>query len=290
MLANWVKETTATTGTGILTLAGAVSGFVSFANHPEIKDGATIQYVIESDAGREVGEGVFTASGTTLARTTILETLVSGTLDNTSPSALSLTGTSTVFISGNANNLFPKIGLYQTGIGNRGLVGFGLDVIGSSSTAMTANQMIFFPYIITDKINVASLGIEISTQGAASDVAKIGIYAHDGTNVPAELIYETTDIVVDSTGNKSHTTSPAFDLVAGVYWIAYVQEGATTRPKVFSGTTPQLHPIATDGKCYNLPRLTSVTSWEGAGSLPSSGSGAAFAGAGTLCPVVLIGV
>jgi hypothetical protein len=84
-----IKETTSTTGTGTLTLAGAVSKFQSFS---VVGDGNTTYYAIESGNGTdwEVGVGTYTASGTTLSRDTILESSNAG-------SAINLSGTSTVF-------------------------------------------------------------------------------------------------------------------------------------------------------------------------------------------------
>lgn len=70
-----VKETTTTTGTGTLTLAGAEAGFQAFS---AIGDGNTTYYCITDDTDFEVGFGVYTASGTTLSRDTVLESSNSG--------------------------------------------------------------------------------------------------------------------------------------------------------------------------------------------------------------------
>lgn len=64
-----VQETTATTGTGTYNLAGAKSGFASFSG---VGDGNTTYYACSDGTDFEVGLGAYTASGSTLARTTIL--------------------------------------------------------------------------------------------------------------------------------------------------------------------------------------------------------------------------
>jgi hypothetical protein len=69
VLADRVKETTTTVGTGTYTLAGAATGFQSFA---VVGDGNTTYYVATDNTSWEVGVGTYTSSGTTLARTTIL--------------------------------------------------------------------------------------------------------------------------------------------------------------------------------------------------------------------------
>jgi hypothetical protein len=71
VLADRVKETTTTAGTGTVTLAGASTGYQSFA---AIGDANTTYYTIAGQAGNEweVGIGTYTSSGTTLARTTVI--------------------------------------------------------------------------------------------------------------------------------------------------------------------------------------------------------------------------
>lgn len=81
VLADRVKETTTTTGTGTITLAGAVSGFQSFS---AIGNGNQTFYTISEQSGTawEVGIGTYTSSGTTLSRDTILASSNSGSAVN----------------------------------------------------------------------------------------------------------------------------------------------------------------------------------------------------------------
>jgi len=94
VIADRVKETTTTTGTGTITLGGATTGFQSFA---VVGNANTTYYTIAAQIGNEweVGIGTYTASGTTLARTTVLSNS-----SGTQPSALSFSaGTKDVFVT-----------------------------------------------------------------------------------------------------------------------------------------------------------------------------------------------
>ena len=91
-----VQETTTTTGTGAVTLAGAVSGYQSFAtafgSSPLI-----VGYLITSGTAWEVGRGIF--NGTTgLSRDNIRSSSAGGAL-------ITLSGTSNVFCTASAELL-----------------------------------------------------------------------------------------------------------------------------------------------------------------------------------------
>jgi len=79
ILKDRVQETTTTTGTGTLTLGGAVTGYQDFT---AIGNGNTTYYAIYASGGTEweVGIGTYTASGTTLSRDTVLASSNSGSL------------------------------------------------------------------------------------------------------------------------------------------------------------------------------------------------------------------
>ena len=88
VLKDRVKETTTTTGTGTYTLAGALTGFEAFS---QVGDGNTTYYTCTDGTDFETGIGTFTLSGTTLARTTILQSSNSDSAVNWS------SGTRTIF-------------------------------------------------------------------------------------------------------------------------------------------------------------------------------------------------
>jgi hypothetical protein len=89
-LVNRAKMTTATTGTGTITLGSAVDGFQSFADSGVV-NGDVVRYVIEDGTNWEIGTGTYTASGTTLSRTVVES--------SAADAAISLSGNAVVFVS-----------------------------------------------------------------------------------------------------------------------------------------------------------------------------------------------
>ena len=87
--------TTATTGTGTVTLGSANSGeYYSFAE-AGMSNGDTADYVILDGTDVEMGVGTYTSSGTTFSRDTVTSSRISGTAGT---SKISLSGSATIFI------------------------------------------------------------------------------------------------------------------------------------------------------------------------------------------------
>jgi len=131
VIADRVKDSTTTTGTGTITLSGtAPTGFQNFS---VIGNTNTTYYCIagQGTAEWEVGVGTYASSGTTLARTTVLSSSNSGSAVNFSA------GTKDVFVT------YPSEYSAYTG-GSQGIV--------LNNTTVSAN------YTIATGVNGFSVG------------------------------------------------------------------------------------------------------------------------------------
>jgi hypothetical protein len=103
---NRVKMTTATTGTGTVTLGSAVSGYQTFAAAGAVN--ATVYpLVIEDGSAWELSRGTYTSAGTTLTRTLV---------SSSTGSLLNLSGSATVSVTLFAEDLrFKGVSLTKSG-------------------------------------------------------------------------------------------------------------------------------------------------------------------------------
>jgi len=120
-LYNIARMTTATTGTGTITLGAAVSGYLSFSG-AGISNSDIVSYAIKDGTNSEIGTGTYTSAGTTLTRNVIKST--------NSNTAISLSGTAEVFITPRAEDYSPA----DPGF----LFGLTLSTAGSSATFSVA--------------------------------------------------------------------------------------------------------------------------------------------------------
>ena len=213
VVADRVQETTTTTGTGTYTLAGAKDGFQSFA---AVGDGNTCYYAITDGTDWETGIGTFTLSGTTLARTTIIESsnsdaavnwgagskdiFVTAPADKTllvgrnlyadnpsSPTAPSATGTNAVAIGDGADATAARataIGFNTTASGASG-VALGPSAVASGvwASAIGGN---------TDATNTGSAALGYNSQSVGENSVSLGHAYASGTDSFAAAIANNT--------------------------------------------------------------------------------------------------
>jgi hypothetical protein len=99
MYANRVWMTTATAGTGTITLGSAKAGYLTPAE-AGVANADTVTYCIIDGNDFELGTGTYTTSGTTLSRDTVTVSKISGTAGTTK---LTLSGSAEVFFTNDQN-------------------------------------------------------------------------------------------------------------------------------------------------------------------------------------------
>ena len=196
ILADRVKETSTTTGNGVFTLAGATTGFQSFAI---VGNGNTTFYCIagQGTSEWEVGIGTYASAGTTLTRTTVLSNSSA-----TQPSALSFAaGTKDVFVtypseksvnldaSGNATALGTPVAFTGTNITG-------------TATAFTASNVTTNANLTGGVTSVGNAATVVTNANLTGGVTSVGNAATVITN--ANLTGEATSV-----GNAATLTNSA---------------------------------------------------------------------------------
>ena len=246
VLADRIKETTATTGTGTLTLTGAQAGFQSFAS---VGDGNTTYYAIQHTVLNEfeVGIGTYTSSGTTLSRDTVLASSNSGSLVNFSSGVkvAFVTIPESASVYEDESNNVTVAGKITVGSGPAASLDVATKAYVDSATA--ASIHIHDPVRVEKEGNLtatynngtAGVGATLTNSGAQAALVVDGITLNTSDRV---LVYEQTDqtqngvYVVTDTGSpstnwvltRSSDTNTSGDndataLDQGSYF--YVQEG-----------------------------------------------------------------
>ena len=190
-----VKETTTTTGTGTVSLAGAVTGFETFA--AGIGNSNTVYYCIahQDQAEFEVGLGTLDGDSSDLARTTIISS-------SNSDSAVDFSsGTKDVFCTIPASKLIFEDANNDVTIGRNLTVTGDLTISGddltlttnTSGAALISDGSNFNPVVISGDVSIATNG---AASLAAAQTNITSILATDlkiGEDDQTKIDFETAD-------------------------------------------------------------------------------------------------
>ncbi len=238
MLADWIVQSTTSTGTGNLTLAG-VSGYPTFNEY--FSTTRYFHYVIRRNSdGKPLESGIgHLSASNTLVRDVVLGTYKSSTLDVTAHTPVNLgtddtDGTWIVMcsavgraVAATMPQIVDQAAKFGGSSGGKKLYSEGAQVP-NSTRALVANRQYVVPFLLNCAANVNAIGTYVTT-GVASAKIRFGLYALDEGGYPKALLAESSAGVSAATSSTrvSSSISETF-LTPGWYGLSLVSDSAIT--------------------------------------------------------------
>lgn len=217
MLAEWVQETTATTGTGTTLTLTAATGFCRFSARFAVGD--LVSYMITDGSNREKGFGTV-AAGNTLTRSIVTGKFESGVYSDYPATPLSLSGSATIFVSPHMHSHMPGMPFS----GSNFILSEHLTEIQASSIALTANWAHCYPFKLAFPRKIKGFAVGVSGAATAGKVCRIGFYACNTSGQPGKLLGQVS-FAADSTGTKLLSVALGV-LKPGWYYSVFSSDGS----------------------------------------------------------------
>lgn len=242
-----VRETTATTGTGTVTLAGAVSGYQSFA---AIGNGNTTYYCIAGQGTNEweVGIGTYTSAGTTLSRTTVLSSSNGGSLVPFSA------GTKDVFVTQPASRAVFQDDSLNASTGND----FNAVSYNSGQLAGLRNKIINGAIIVNQRGSSLTTSTGFSTK--LNNTRMLDRWSYIGVTAAANTVTQQIDAPTSEPDlyysmRLTTATATTFSSASNYFTVVQTIEGPTARTLVGQTFTVSFWVKATVTGTYSLTLL-----------------------------------
>jgi hypothetical protein len=269
VIADRVRETSTTTGTGTLTLDGAVTGFRTFSS--AIGDTNTCYYTITLGADYEIGVG--TVGAGTLARTTILKSSNSNNAVNFGA------GTKDVFVTyaadkavyKDASNNVNALGTISSGVwnGTEITVPYGGTGVATLTGIVKGNGQSAFSAAVAGTDYVTPTGTETLTNKTltnptVTNYVETPYVANSGTAITLALTNGTVQIIT-LTGNATITMPTATS--GKSFLLMLKQDGTGSRTVTWStvkwpgGTAPTITSTASKQDIFSF--FADGTNWYG---------------------------
>lgn len=242
---NRIKETTSTTGSGNITLAGAVTNFRTF----NTSYGTLVRfpYWIIDDTNNVWEHGIGYLSATT---TLVRETIVSNSLGTTVALTL-IAGTKDVFTgasSSTGSNRGPEM-ITATGFTKAVQSSHHCPVIAGAAALTSVRRAYYMPFKLDKPLMIDNIGLHVATLSGTDGVAFAALYESNAVGDPTKRIAHVNDIDVStSTGSVGLTFGTAFTPILiepGLYWSSsfgsgiaqWLRQPATSLSSVQIGTS-----------------------------------------------------
>jgi hypothetical protein len=288
MFAPFVQMTTATGGTGALTLA-SLSGWPTYASAFGSSGTRFVAYSVSEYTNSslnvlskyESGIGTIDLATLILTRTDIAVTWDGTTYDTSTPAAVSFgtTAANVLVTCDPGAGLVPDVAPWVvTSVGD----GLGLipaSNVTASTQALTANVETYVPFWYAGNPDIAQIGVSVTTAVASTHV-KAGLFDMGQDGLPNTRFYDLNSASPwDTSTTGSKTVSGTFYIPPGWYYFGLIADGAPTlraaahvrtgHGGTLSGVPPGWLAVATGSYTTGLPatRSSSIASTAGNGPL-----------------------